>query len=151
VPRAGYQPFYSLANARKAGTLLLTKRSLGNVPVHCSIDSAIAAIRAQAEADALAAPNAATACLSSQAPPHDPEGRFQFARFQGLDLLHTYVPNRGYKAESIQQRRQWDDQMLAFLRRRAELAPHTPLVWCGDLNVAHTPDDSTDDAFFRSR
>jgi exonuclease III len=66
-----------------------------------------------------------------------------------MDLLHTYVPNRGSTRESIQRRREEDEAVLAFLTERAALGPHTPLVWCGDLNVAHTPDDSTDEKFFR--
>lgn len=181
VPRAGYQPFYSLANHRFAGTMLLIKKSLGRVLVHCSIDSALAAIRAQAEIDTQAAaettlptataagagtsataptaaptasstshPNGGPAAIPSRDKPHDPEGRFQFVRFQGLDMLHTYVPNRGWTEGSINKRRQWDEAVLAFLTERAALAPHTALMWCGDLNAAHTPDDSTDETYFRN-
>jgi hypothetical protein len=73
VPRAGYHTSYSLANERKAGTVMLTKKSLGHIPVHCSISSALAAIQAQAEADSHAAAvtthsPAAAAAVSNTAP-----------------------------------------------------------------------------------
>ena len=170
APTAGYRAFFSLANSRHAGTLLLVKRALGRPDVFSSVESAMSALRAHASDVNIENPESSTegagsnlsertgSCPSSgahhPAPPlqnlHHPDGRFQFARFDGLDVLHTYVPNRSWKPEGVRKRREWDEELLGFLLARREMAPNVPFVWCGDLNVAHTPDDSTDEDFFRS-
>jgi len=93
--------------------------------------------------------NLATALDRSKENEHEKDGRLQYARFASFDLLHTYVPNRGWSSESCQKRRDWDNALIRFLKRRAELTTR-PLVWCGDLNCAHRPEDSTDEVFFRS-
>jgi exonuclease III len=84
---------------------------------------------------------------------HHPEGRFQFISFESMDVLQTYVPNNGSKEESFQKRRDWDHQILTFLKERNKLLQHTnnnkqkeqerPLLWCGDLNVAMEHVDGT--------
>ena len=80
--------------------------------------------------------------------PHHPEGRFQFFTFPAIDVLQTYVPNNGTKAESFQRRREWDEAMLTFLKDRRTILAHAkvpdrPLLWCGDFNCARDYRDGT--------
>lgn len=81
---------------------------------------------------------------------HHPEGRFQFFVFRDFDFLQVYAPNNGSNQESFTRRKNWDCDLLAFLKnRRAILAKagsqtkDRPLLWCGDLNVARDHRDGT--------
>ena len=58
------------------------------------------------------------------------------------------MPNNGWTGERHAVRRAWDADVVAFAHARA--AAGRPLIWCGDLNVAHTAHDSTDEVFFRA-
>jgi len=111
---------------------MLVHKRLGAVKVTNSLQSALSSIQ-----------------NGSQKNQHDPEGRLQYAEFATFDLLHTYVPNRGWTNQKIAVRAAWDQKIVAFLKKRAEATPQKPLLWCGDLNVAHTPADSTNEDFFR--
>eukprot|EP00418_Pyrodinium_bahamense_P040312 CAMPEP_0179191770 /NCGR_PEP_ID=MMETSP0796-20121207/95258_1 /TAXON_ID=73915 /ORGANISM="Pyrodinium bahamense, Strain pbaha01" /LENGTH=295 /DNA_ID=CAMNT_0020896005 /DNA_START=45 /DNA_END=928 /DNA_ORIENTATION=- len=137
APLADYDVFWSLANGRSAGTAMFVHQRLGHA------DLAVASCLK----DALAL------CGSSDVPGrgsnHHPEGRVQYIRFGGVDLMNTYVPNNGWTGERHAERRRWDEEMEAFLRARSE-ATRRPLVWCGDMNVAHRSEDSTDEEFFRA-
>ncbi|KAK1935427.1 DNA-(apurinic or apyrimidinic site) lyase [Phytophthora citrophthora] len=65
----------------------------------------------------------------------DQEGRFLALEFPKFWLVHTYVPNAGGKLERLEFRTtQWDKAML---REMKEMEKTKPVVWCGDLNVAH--------------
>lgn len=74
----------------------------------------------------------------------DQEGRFLAAEFAGFWLVHTYVPNAGGALERLDYRTtQWDRAMereLCALERDSG----KPVVWCGDLNVAHEEIDIHD-------
>lgn len=72
---------------------------------------------------------------------HHPEGRIIFAQFDSFDLLTTYSPNNGSKSDSFQRREEWDAEALQFMKSRSR-----PLVWIGDLNVAHKTCDVTQPA-----
>eukprot|EP00980_Cylindrotheca_fusiformis_P018666 scaffold6219_cov146-Cylindrotheca_fusiformis.AAC.1 len=74
---------------------------------------------------------------------HHKEGRFQYFAFTGLDIMQTYVPNHGTKPEQWERRKRWDLQMEEFLQQRRTIAANRPLLWCGDLNVAHMYADGT--------
>eukprot|EP00232_Nephroselmis_pyriformis_P005876 CAMPEP_0182910476 /NCGR_PEP_ID=MMETSP0034_2-20130328/36344_1 /TAXON_ID=156128 /ORGANISM="Nephroselmis pyriformis, Strain CCMP717" /LENGTH=293 /DNA_ID=CAMNT_0025046839 /DNA_START=43 /DNA_END=921 /DNA_ORIENTATION=- len=68
-------------------------------------------------------------------PEHDGEGRVITAEYEDLYLVGAYVPNSGQKLERLEYRTtQWDPSMLAHLK---ELDAKKPVVWTGDLNVAH--------------
>ena len=232
-PLAAYHAFWSLANGRAAGTLMLVHKRVGKPKVV----NALAAARAGWGAGAAGAAGTAGAAGGSNSAgsgggnggggssssrssstsssskisggggvnlkEHHPEGRIQYASFATLDVLNTYSPNRGWSQERIAIRRQWDEDMIAFLAARKQAmegpgegmggtAVASPIptasvataataassasssssaassssssstsapprsssekrgfVWTGDLNVAHTKDDSTDDEFFR--
>ncbi|CAH0473168.1 unnamed protein product [Peronospora belbahrii] len=65
----------------------------------------------------------------------DQEGRFLALEFEKFWLIHTYVPNAGGKLERLDFRtNQWDKAML---REMKEMENSKPVIWCGDLNVAH--------------
>lgn len=72
----------------------------------------------------------------------DDEGRFLALEFDAFWLVHTYVPNAGQKLERLAFRTEaWDRALLAMLQ---ELEQTKPVVWCGDLNVAHQEIDIHD-------
>jgi exonuclease III len=139
-----FEPFWSLDATKNAGTLTLIRKGIGHSPVRYSWLDALCA-HGGARNELIERGIAADVR-------HEPEGRMQYVAFESFDLLNVYVPNRGWTPQSTARRKAWDESMLAFLRERAArtaLAPR-PLVWAGDLNVAHTAADSTDEAFFRN-
>ncbi|TMW58816.1 hypothetical protein Poli38472_006961 [Pythium oligandrum] len=72
----------------------------------------------------------------------DDEGRFIAVEFDTFWLVHTYVPNAGMKLDRLSFRtEQWDKALLKMLK---ELEETKPVVWCGDLNVAHQEIDIHD-------
>ncbi|OQR83822.1 exodeoxyribonuclease [Achlya hypogyna] len=72
----------------------------------------------------------------------DNEGRFIAVEFDHFWLVHTYVPNAGQKLDRLDYRtKQWDVALFAKLK---ELEKSKPVVWCGDLNVAHEEIDIHD-------
>ncbi|KAJ0405348.1 hypothetical protein ATCC90586_008161 [Pythium insidiosum] len=70
------------------------------------------------------------------------EGRFLALEFATFWLVHTYVPNAGQKLDRLSYRTEkWDKAMLRMLK---DLEASKPVVWCGDLNVAHQEIDIHD-------
>lgn len=67
------------------------------------------------------------------------EGRVLTAEFDEFFLVTVYTPNAKEDLGRLSLRHtQWDPAFLAHTRSLAETKP---VVFCGDLNVAHTPDD----------
>lgn len=66
---------------------------------------------------------------------HDQEGRVLGAEFAEFILVNVYVPNSQRELTRLAYRQQWDQ---AFLRHLKKLERRKPVVFCGDLNVAHT-------------
>jgi len=67
------------------------------------------------------------------------EGRVLTAEFADFFLVTVYTPNSKNELERLALRHaQWDP---AFLHHVKELERTKPVIFCGDLNVAHTPDD----------
>jgi len=67
------------------------------------------------------------------------EGRVMTAEFDDFYLVTVYTPNAKDDLSRIPLRHEhWDPAFLAYC---AELEKKKPVVFCGDLNVAHTPDD----------
>lgn len=67
------------------------------------------------------------------------EGRVLTAEFDKLYVVTVYTPNSKDDLSRIPLRRdQWDPGFLAHCK---ELEKRKPVVFCGDLNVAHTEDD----------
>jgi exodeoxyribonuclease-3 len=66
---------------------------------------------------------------------HDREGRVLTAEFADFFLVNVYVPNSKQDLSRLGYRQQWDRDFLAYLKH---LERRKPVVFCGDLNVAHT-------------
>lgn len=69
----------------------------------------------------------------------DAEGRVQTLAFPGFHLVNVYTPNARRDLARLDYRtREWDPAFLAHLKA---LEADRPVVFCGDLNVAHTEID----------
>jgi exodeoxyribonuclease-3 len=67
------------------------------------------------------------------------EGRVMVAEFDDFYLMTVYTPNAKDDLSRIPLRhKQWDPAFLAYAK---QLEKTKPVVFCGDLNVAHTEDD----------
>ncbi|HEY4527027.1 MAG TPA: exodeoxyribonuclease III [Candidatus Paceibacterota bacterium] len=67
------------------------------------------------------------------------EGRVIAAEFPDLYVVTVYTPNAKDDLSRLKLRhKQWDPAFLAYCK---ELEAEKPVVFCGDLNVAHTADD----------
>ena len=73
---------------------------------------------------------------------HDQEGRVLTAEYEDFFLVNTYVPNSQNGLKRLPYRQEWDRDMLAFLKA---LEAKKPVIWCGDMNVAHRPIDLKND------
>lgn len=69
---------------------------------------------------------------------HDGEGRIVTLEYDNFFLTNVYTPNAQNELKRLPYRRQWNE---AFLNRMLELQENKPVIFCGDLNVAHTEDD----------
>ncbi len=71
---------------------------------------------------------------------HDREGRVLAAEFPDFWLVDVYQPNSQRGLTRLAYRTgEWDPAFLAFLRRLEKKGK--PVLFCGDLNVAHTEID----------
>ena len=67
------------------------------------------------------------------------EGRVIAAEFSDFFVVTVYTPNAKADLSRLKLRHeQWDPAFLAFLK---DLDKKKPVIFCGDLNVAHTEDD----------
>lgn len=65
---------------------------------------------------------------------HDHEGRVITAEYPGYFLVTVYVPNAKDDLSRLEYRQVWEDDFLKFIK---ELEKKKPVIYCGDLNVAH--------------
>jgi exodeoxyribonuclease-3 len=65
---------------------------------------------------------------------HDQEGRVLTLEFPDFFLVNVYTPNAQDGLRRLPYRITWD---TAFRRYVAQLAKSKPVIFCGDLNVAH--------------
>lgn len=69
----------------------------------------------------------------------DKEGRVIAAEFKDFFLVNVYTPNAKEDLSRIPLRySRWDPAFLAYVK---ELEAKKSVIFCGDLNVAHTEDD----------
>ena len=66
---------------------------------------------------------------------HDREGRVLTAEFADFWLVNTYTPNSQRELTRLAYRLEWDRAFLSYLKK---LERRKPVIFCGDLNVAHT-------------
>ncbi|ELR14342.1 exodeoxyribonuclease III, putative, partial [Acanthamoeba castellanii str. Neff] len=101
---------------------------------------------------------------------HDNEGRVITLEFAGFYLVGSYIPNSGDELKRLEYRQRWNRDMEAYLlslstsglKAGLDVHPHgheleyrvldeserkgKPVIWCGDLNVAHEEIDLHDPA-----
>ena len=65
---------------------------------------------------------------------HDSEGRVITLEFEDFYLVCVYTPNSQDGLKRLDYRMQWEDDLRAYL---CALDTEKPVVYCGDLNVAH--------------
>lgn len=65
---------------------------------------------------------------------HDHEGRVITAEFPEYYVVTCYTPNSQDGLKRLDYRMQWEDAFRAYLK---ELEMKKPVIFCGDLNVAH--------------
>eukprot|EP00587_Corethron_hystrix_P006177 CAMPEP_0113313114 /NCGR_PEP_ID=MMETSP0010_2-20120614/9665_1 /TAXON_ID=216773 ORGANISM="Corethron hystrix, Strain 308" /NCGR_SAMPLE_ID=MMETSP0010_2 /ASSEMBLY_ACC=CAM_ASM_000155 /LENGTH=527 /DNA_ID=CAMNT_0000169057 /DNA_START=374 /DNA_END=1957 /DNA_ORIENTATION=- /assembly_acc=CAM_ASM_000155 len=76
---------------------------------------------------------------------HDEEGRSITLDLPHLTLTNLYVPNSGQNLVRLGYRTEkWDRDLLKFMKRK-EKDRGKPVVWLGDLNVAHKAADVWND------
>ncbi len=67
-------------------------------------------------------------------PDHDREGRVISAEFAGCYVVGVYTPNAQAELARLPYRMAWDAAFLAYVK---ELERKKPVLFAGDLNVAH--------------
>lgn len=65
---------------------------------------------------------------------HDREGRVITLEFAEYYVLTVYTPNSQNELARLSYRMQWEEAFLEYLKRLEE---KKPVIFCGDLNVAH--------------
>lgn len=65
---------------------------------------------------------------------HDQEGRVITLEFETFYMVTVYTPNAQNELARLPYRMTWEDAFLAHLKKLEE---SKPVVFCGDLNVAH--------------
>jgi exodeoxyribonuclease III len=69
---------------------------------------------------------------------HDQEGRVIAVEHDSFYLVNVYVPNSGQALDRLGYRKTWDNALLEYLKK---LDSKKPVIFTGDLNVAHEPID----------
>lgn len=65
---------------------------------------------------------------------HDSEGRIITLEFEEFFLVNCYTPNSKKELERLSYRMKWEDDLREYL---CNLDKIKPVIYCGDLNVAH--------------
>lgn len=71
---------------------------------------------------------------------HDQEGRVIACEYKNFYLVNVYVPNSKRGLERLPYRQKWDEDFLKYLKK---LEKKKPVIFCGDMNVAHQEIDLT--------
>ena len=65
---------------------------------------------------------------------YDQEGRIITAEYEKFYLVNCYTPNSKRELERLEYRMRWEDEIRKYLKKLEETKP---VIYCGDLNVAH--------------
>lgn len=65
---------------------------------------------------------------------HDHEGRVITLEYPDFYFVTVYTPNSQNELARLDYRMKWEDDFLAYLKKLEE---SKPVIFCGDLNVAH--------------
>lgn len=66
------------------------------------------------------------------------EGRTMIAEYENFFLINTYIPNSGRGLVRLNYRMEWESE---FRNKLKDLEKMKPIIWTGDLNVAHNEID----------
>ena len=69
---------------------------------------------------------------------HDHEGRVITLEFDDFYFITVYVPNSQDGLKRLDYRMRWEDDFLSYIKKLEETKP---VIYCGDLNVAHEETD----------
>tara|TARA_Y100000310_G_scaffold171786_1_gene171943 strand:+ start:220 stop:981 length:762 start_codon:yes stop_codon:yes gene_type:complete len=69
---------------------------------------------------------------------HSNEGRVITLELDKLYLVNVYTPNSGQELKRLKYRISWNKDFLSYLKK---LDKKKPVIFCGDMNVAHKPID----------
>ena len=67
-------------------------------------------------------------------PEHDTEGRAITLEYEDFYLLNVYTPNAQRELARLDYRMSWEDALREYMK---DLDAKKPVIYCGDLNVAH--------------
>lgn len=70
------------------------------------------------------------------------EGRILTLEFENFYLVNVYTPNAKRDLTRLDERLVWEDKMFDYLKN---LDQEKPVIYCGDLNVAHQEIDIRND------
>lgn len=124
VDLMGYEEYWHSATSRKgySGTAIFTKRTPENVLFGMPEDLIE---KYGLSTDSYGNPNE--------------EGRVIAADMASFWVVSVYTPNSKEDLSRLSLRHEkWDPAFLAYMKRLEE---EKPVIFCGDLNVAHGPDD----------
>ena len=65
---------------------------------------------------------------------HDQEGRIITLEYENFYIVNCYTPNSKRELERLDYRKVWEDEIRKYL---IDLDKKKPVIYCGDLNVAH--------------
>ena len=65
---------------------------------------------------------------------HDKEGRVITCEYDKFFLVNCYTPNSKRELERLDYRMIWEDEIRKYLKKLDQVKP---IIYCGDLNVAH--------------
>lgn len=65
---------------------------------------------------------------------HDKEGRIITLEFENFYFVDCYTPNSKRELERLEYRMIWEDEIRRYLQNLDKIKP---VIYCGDLNVAH--------------
>jgi len=69
---------------------------------------------------------------------HDNEGRVITLEYEEFYLVNCYTPNSKRELERLPYRMIWEDEIRKYLKKLSSIKP---VIYCGDLNVAHNEID----------
>lgn len=141
---AGYDSYFSCSTARKgyAGTAVFIRRRQGKNSSQQKLTEVVKSEKSPSKANPLPidpvelVPKNVSYGMGKAA--HDSEGRIIVVDFPRFSLLNLYVPNSGQKLDRLSYRiNEWDKDLLEMVQKKQK-EDGVPVMWLGDLNVAHT-------------
>lgn len=128
-----YEEYWNSSQTKKgySGTAIFVKKSLGN-PLSITLDFPPEIAKKYKLEDKYGDPNK--------------EGRVISIEFKSFFLVNVYTPNAKDDLTRLPLRHKGWDKAFLDLVKSLENPPSAsrqgkPVIFCGDLNVAHTPDD----------